>query len=227
MVLIRREIVFFYWHQDPSKIKAGEWIRATVVSQQGPMVCLDTGSTVLRVNQSLLRRDQDAWHDVLVPLDTPVISDYIHSSMCAMGVKCHFLELFSHSARLSEACLSMPDLLVAAPLDLTQPDTTQERVWEVLTVAAPRVVAIVPRQRPWRKKQPGESKWQVTQRRRKAEDETRLCIQVASHQVQQKRCFAILHPCNSAFWEHPEIVSFWNQNAATSPRKVWWTMLDF
>ena len=154
----------FYWHQDPSTIKAGEWIRATVVSQQGPMVCLDTGSTVLRVNQSLIRRDQDAWHDVLVPLDTPVVSYYIHSAMCSMGVKCHFLELFSHSARLSEACLSMPDLLVAAPLDLTQPDTTQERVWEVLTVVAPRVVAIVPRQRPWRKKPPGESKWQVTQK---------------------------------------------------------------
>eukprot|EP00974_Lingulodinium_polyedra_P057032 5486025-Lingulodinium_polyedra.AAC.1 len=38
----------FYWYQDPSKLKPGEWIRATVVSQKGPMVCVGAGSTVLR-----------------------------------------------------------------------------------------------------------------------------------------------------------------------------------
>ena len=156
----------FYWHQDPSKIKAGEWIRATVVSQKGPMLCLDTGSTVLRVNQSLVRQDQDVWHDVLVPLDENPVSGYVDPDWFkGKDTKCDVLELYSCSARTSEASASTSELVVATPVDLTQPEATSA-AWTSLNAARPKVAVVVPRSRPWRKQQPGEEKWQVVKRRR-------------------------------------------------------------
>ena len=52
--------------------KKERWVRGTVISQEGAMVNVHVDSTVMRVNQSKIRRDHDEWHDVAVPgLDSP------------------------------------------------------------------------------------------------------------------------------------------------------------
>ena len=58
----------FIWTQDSSKFKdKGRWVRATVLGQEGAMVQANTGKSVVRVNQSKVRRDHDEWHDVSIP----------------------------------------------------------------------------------------------------------------------------------------------------------------
>ena len=48
------------------------WIRGTVISQEGSMVNVHVDNSVMRVNQSKIRRDHDEWLDVAVPgLDNP------------------------------------------------------------------------------------------------------------------------------------------------------------
>jgi len=48
------------------------WIRGTVFSQEGAMVNVHVDSSVMRVNQSKIRRDHHEWHDAAVPgLDNP------------------------------------------------------------------------------------------------------------------------------------------------------------
>ena len=50
----------YYWQVDNSKIKhgvtSGRWHKARVLSQEGAICVIDTGTTVLRVNQSKLRK---------------------------------------------------------------------------------------------------------------------------------------------------------------------------
>ena len=59
----------FVWHNDESKKKSeGAWVRGTVISQEGAMVLVEVHRSVLRVNQSKVRRDGDPWHDVAIPL---------------------------------------------------------------------------------------------------------------------------------------------------------------
>ena len=60
----------FVWMKDESKKKSeGIWVRGKVVSQEGTMVLVHIHRSVLRVNQSKVRRDHDPWHDVAVPLN--------------------------------------------------------------------------------------------------------------------------------------------------------------
>ena len=100
-------------------------MRGRVVAQQGPMVSVDTGKQVLRVNESKIRLDKDKWHDIDVPLgpdeDQPLSSlvpkppasaTLAEEDAIAQGLwqavlkgKINFLELFSGSARLSAACV--------------------------------------------------------------------------------------------------------------------------
>ena len=169
------------------------------------MICLDTGSTVLRVNQSLVRQDQDAWHDVLVPLDENPVSGYVDPDWFkGKDTRCDVLELYTCSARTSEAAASASELVVATPVDLTQPEATSA-AWTSLNAARPKVVVVVPRSRPWRKQQPGEEKWQVAKRRRKAEEELNLCADIAEHQRSQDSHFVFLHPYCSSLWEQARV----------------------
>ena len=58
------------WMKDESKKKSeGIWVRGKVVSQEGAMVLVHIRKSVLRVNQSKVRRDHDPWHDVAAPLN--------------------------------------------------------------------------------------------------------------------------------------------------------------
>ena len=53
----------YYWNQDPSKIKRGQkhgnWIKAKVVNHEGAICAIDTGKTILKVNQSKLRKNYE------------------------------------------------------------------------------------------------------------------------------------------------------------------------
>ena len=52
--------------------KKERWIRGSVISPEGAMVNVHVDNSVMRVNQSKVRRDHDEWHDVAVPgLDNP------------------------------------------------------------------------------------------------------------------------------------------------------------
>ena len=57
----------FVWQKDESKSE-GIWVRGIVVSQEGAIVLVEIYRSVLRVNQSKVRRDHDPWHDVASPL---------------------------------------------------------------------------------------------------------------------------------------------------------------
>ena len=52
----------FYWQEDKCKIKAdgtkgGVWIKGKAISVEGAMIGVDLGSRIVKVNVSLLRRD--------------------------------------------------------------------------------------------------------------------------------------------------------------------------
>ena len=52
--------------------KREKWVRSIVIFQEGSMVNVHVDNSVLRVNQSKIRRDHGEWHDVAVPgLDNP------------------------------------------------------------------------------------------------------------------------------------------------------------
>ena len=44
-------------------------VRGKVVSQEGAMVLVQVHKSVLRVNQSKVRRDHDPWHDVAISFE--------------------------------------------------------------------------------------------------------------------------------------------------------------
>jgi hypothetical protein len=66
-----------YCQVDKSKIKrgakAGRWIRAKVIRESpcSSSVVIDSGTRILQVNQSLLRRDADILSDVEIPMEDP------------------------------------------------------------------------------------------------------------------------------------------------------------
>ena len=72
----------YYWQLDKSKkshgATSGRWFKARVLSQEGAICVIDTGTTVLRVNQSELRKEKfvESLTDSL-PRDRPdVPADY-------------------------------------------------------------------------------------------------------------------------------------------------------
>ena len=103
--------------------KKERWIRGTVISQEVAMVNVHVDNSVMRVNQSKVRRDHDEWHDVAVPgLDAsepvplavededdyePDIAEYAEAYLgeqahwfCQTG-KCDVVEVFSSNTGLS------------------------------------------------------------------------------------------------------------------------------
>ena len=50
---------------------SGRRYKARVLSQEGAICVIETGTAVLRVNQSKLRQEQGVWHDVALSRDSP------------------------------------------------------------------------------------------------------------------------------------------------------------
>ena len=53
----------FYWQDDPSKIqqgrKSGKWLKVEIIAVKGPMLVINTGTSIFQVNASRLRRPLD------------------------------------------------------------------------------------------------------------------------------------------------------------------------
>ena len=136
----------YYWNQDPSKIKRGQkhgtWIKARIVNQEGAMCAIDTGKTILKVNQSKLRKNYE------FDAPDPVLSVWQVESQDSLD----FLELYSTSSSLSAACAAN-GLRVAPPVDLRkdlQPGSeSQSRTVRALQEQAPMVVHVEPPSRVW------------------------------------------------------------------------------
>ena len=65
----------WYWARDMSKIRGGQWIKAKILSTEvdSPMVriqltdCSPDHRRQFWVNRSLIRKNPDPWHDVIIP----------------------------------------------------------------------------------------------------------------------------------------------------------------
>ena len=95
-----------------TRTKDGRWIRAKTTAQDGSICAIDTGATVIRVNQSKLRRDRDGWRPIAVPLK-PLPGDPVLGPLePRLAVtrqeelvgQLHCLDFFAGSAHASEAC---------------------------------------------------------------------------------------------------------------------------
>ena len=62
---------------------SGRSCQARLLSQDGAVCVIDIGATVLRVNQSKLRRAKDAWNDVVAPQGIP--SHFHLLSLCRVS----------------------------------------------------------------------------------------------------------------------------------------------
>ena len=126
----------WYYQVDKSKIKGGakkgQWIRAKVVNQvgTGSMVIIDLGTRIIKVNQSLLRKDFDPHRHTDVPLsgvpdDVPDTAEDIAGSASLSRClwqnttvgKVDLQELFAETARVSQ-CSAVEGLRVGPPVDL-------------------------------------------------------------------------------------------------------------
>ena len=146
--------------------KKERWVRGTVISQEGAMVSVHVDSTVMRVNQSKIRRDHDDWHDVAVPgLDSPgpvalaVEDDYEpdiaefaeayfgEQTHCFFQTgKCDVVELFSSNTGLSWH-MSQWNMKVGEPIDHKHgwsfnSKAKQYQVWKQLEKLDPEYVLI-------------------------------------------------------------------------------------
>ena len=128
----------FYWHQDSSKFQdKGKWLRGKVLSQEGAMVHIQTDKSVIRINQSKVRRDHDEWHDVSIPNldekkeeikdDEDDVKQEDHNLLCeeCLGEqafwfyddqKCDVLELFGSSSGFSWM-MARKGVKVGQPID--------------------------------------------------------------------------------------------------------------
>ena len=71
----------YYWQVDKSKIKhgvtSGRWYKARVLSQEGAICVIDTGTTVLRVNRSKVRKENECSLQQILFLVIDLISSLI------------------------------------------------------------------------------------------------------------------------------------------------------
>ena len=166
----------FVWHVEPfaNAVNLNErekWVRGTVISQEGSMVNAHVDNSVLRVNQSKIRRDHDEWHDVAVPgLDNPdpvalalededqygpsiAGGDFAKAYFgeqthwfCQTG-KCDVVELFSSNTGLSWY-MSRMHMEVGEPIDHKHgwsfnSKTKQYQVWNQLERLDPEYVLVI------------------------------------------------------------------------------------
>ena len=60
----------YYWHQDASKIKqgkkSGNWVKAVIISVQGPMATINNGTSIMQANvtktQEAIRGSRNGWN---------------------------------------------------------------------------------------------------------------------------------------------------------------------
>ena len=188
--------------------KKERWIRGTVISQEGAMVNVHVHNSVMRVNQSKVRRDHDEWHDVAVPgLDTsepvplavededdyePDIAEYAEAYLgeqahwfCQTG-KCDVVELFSSNTGLSWHMARL-NMKVGEPIDHKHgwsfnSKRKQNQVWKQLEKLDPEYVLIT---------NPSPNSWKYSV--------FKFCLDVMKWQVDRGKGFLVIAPPDSGF----------------------------
>ena len=72
-----------------------------MIAQNGPMVTIDTGRIVVRVNESKVKKDSDEWHDAPVPVkdeDDVPLRDLAASAQLTIGPSALAEEVFWQAA---------------------------------------------------------------------------------------------------------------------------------
>ena len=205
----------FVWMKDESKKKAeGIWVRGMVVSQEGAMVLVQVHKSVLRVNQSKVRRDYDAWHDVAIPLNlepeakadgAPESSQFSeksghHCSRCYEHEisyhtyterKSDFVEISASASGLT-ACTARSNMLAGAPIladqfNMKRVQQSISQAWKTIVNNDPEhdiIHPVVPKQ--WNDKAT-KAFW-------------KFCADVARWQ-DNRGCFVtIIYPKGEGFW---------------------------
>ena len=205
----------FVWMKDESKKKAeGIWVRGKVVSQEGAMVLVQVHKSVLRVNQSKVRRDHDPWHDVAIPLNpepevkeegAPDRSQFSegtghHCSCCyEHEISYHtytekrsdFVEISASASGLT-ACVARSGMLAGVPIlgeqfNMKKVQQSISQAWKTIANNDPEHVIIhpvVPKQ--WNEKAT-KAFW-------------KFCADVARWQ-DNRGCFVtIIYPRGEGFW---------------------------
>ena len=147
-----KETLFTTGTLTASKVKHGrphgQWIRGRIRSQTGANCILDTGTGLLRVNQSKLRKAHDDWSDIDAPLDDEAVGNSHQLPeplwLAEAENEVDIQELYSGSTHLSSACENTC-LRVGPPIDLRQGfDITsqvgQQRAWSQITRQRPRAL---------------------------------------------------------------------------------------
>ena len=78
----------YYWTEDKPKIKSdgshgGKWIEGKLVSVDGSMVGVDSGTRIVKVNISKIRKVHNPAEDVDVPLDPAAVASAENTAKCA------------------------------------------------------------------------------------------------------------------------------------------------
>ena len=205
----------FVWMKDESKKKAeGIWVRGKVVSQEGAMVLVQVHKSVLRVNQSKVRRDHDPWHDVAIPLNpepevkeegAPDRSHFSeetghHCSCCyEHEISYHaytekvsdFVEISASSSGLT-ACVARTGMLAGVPIlgeqfNMKKVQQSISQAWKTLVSNDPEHVIVHPAvPKHWNDKAT-KAFW-------------KFCADVARWQ-DNRGCFVtIIYPKGEGFW---------------------------
>ena len=208
---------------DKSKIKGGakkgQWIRAKVVNQvgTGSMVIIDLGTRIIKVNQSLLRKDFDPHRHTDVPLSgvPDAVPDTAEETAESASLsrclwqnttvgKVDLQELFAETARVSQ-CSAVEGLRVGPPVDLRNGFDLNTRkgqtyAMKLILRQEPEVVYMSPVSGPWDPHANSKPSEQRYYDRQKVLPMVRFCAQVAIHQIRHGRKFIIENPQNSAIW---------------------------
>ena len=192
----------YFWQDDPSGIRQGrnlgQWIKARVVAVDGSIVSIDTGTQLLRVNQSKLKKEPD-----MTDKDRPATASPDGVSreraidvtdapaedvlwMCSHDEPLDLLQLFSTSARLS-AEASKQGLRVGPPIDMRTAtaetaDALMSHTWNVLEKCTPSIVYMTLT----------DSK--TTSKSRASECMNQFMFEVAAYQLSHNRGFVLEQP---------------------------------
>ena len=194
----------YYWLEDPSKIKQGKkggsWLRVTIVEIAGSMATINTGTGILQVNATKLRRpyekiDFEAATDSRERADVPVYWQ------CQIDGPLDFLELFSESTRLSSACATA-GLRTGSPVDLRKgcaiyTEKGRQQVWDTIQKQKPLIVFMLPESAPWMWM---KSRWKLAAAKERTAPFARWCADIATYQRNHNRYFVLVNPEGSALW---------------------------
>ena len=222
----------WYYQVDPHKIKGaqkvGSWVRCKVLSVDKSMVVIDLGTRVIKVNQSLVRKDYDIFEHTPVTLSpeepapaenaaAPAPADesaslvedgstsYAHVLwQCLMKGKLDLLELFAGSARVSQ-CSALAGLSVGPPIDIRtgfdlNSRSGQKRAMEIILEQQPECVFMAPVCSPWSQWSNMKDEKTRLSDRKAFMPMVRFVVQVALHQIKHGRRFVIENPRDSAMW---------------------------